>query len=97
MVGDVYYCKTKFFQSINNEGQRQFTSNKFSFKWGEKKIIFDKKGWFKGLDFDINQTGWDNFQASTRYATIYYVKGNFYYGSATLVGVYSLVAECDVF
>ena len=102
-VGDVYYCVTKSYSSINLEGIHNFETNNFKFKFMKNKIVFDDEfePLFAYRELPITFGDEEYFIARSPHNDMpeyaIYSYGDFYFSLGRGGGVFTVVAECDTF
>ena len=102
--GDVYYCVTKSYSSINLEGIYNYETNNFKFKFMKNKLIFDDKfePIFASRELSIIFGDDEYFIARSSDITdmpefAIYSYGEFVYSWGGGGQIYTVVAKCDTF
>ena len=103
--GDVYYCQMKSQTRVSFEGKRfDYELEKFQFKLDKDKktMVFGKDGYFadskEPLDLSRSWPTVETWWAADNYSILYFKEGKFLYThNGGLLGIKSIVADCDKF
>ena len=99
--GDVYYCETNKFTTIEKNNIKENQNFKFKFKRTKNEIIFGKGGYFENVELIVNYSAGERFGGGGNYSR-FYVQDSIF-TLAIVVNVPSdhrinaIVATCDFF
>ena len=103
-VGDVYYCETKSYSSMSpTRGFENYATNNFKFKFEKDTIVFDNKfepSPMKELPITFGDGRDLTVARSSEYDMpefVVYSYGDLFYSYGGIVGVFTVIAECDMF
>ena len=99
--GDVYYCETNKFTTIEKNNIKENQNFKFKFKRTKNKIIFGKDGFFEDVELIVNYSVEERFGGGNDYSRFYVQDSIFTFASILNVPsdhrIIAIVATCDFF
>jgi hypothetical protein len=83
-MGDVYYCDERIHINIEDHKIRNYSPNKFKFKWANNKIVFGSEdNYFSGYSgpFEKQDPTSETFKIQSNIGSIKFNDGHFYFSS----------------
>ena len=97
--GDFYFCESKVFTVVSEEGNEEYNNQKFKFLRKKDVIEFGKGGYFDNYSLNLTIQIDEMFIAVSDYENLQYADGELYYTGPSYVdkSIINIIANCDIF
>ena len=99
--GDIYICKTEQNFDTTILESKNYPSENFKFEWIDKKIQFNKGGYFSEYEIEINKSMGEYFIAGDETSKLIYRDNLFVFSQVFNTeqehSVTTIIANCEIF